>query len=251
MDYLVTITGDAIGAFDIYYDTASSGTQLAATVSRQDMLNGRYVTGVPTTASAIIVYNADADCQNYVTYFLSTPTPTPTVTPTPTPTPTPTILDCTIATGSISIPTPTPTPTPTVTPTPTPTFTLTNTPTPTPTNALVMLRAQVVEFSVSSLSTFQITNNTAGGTTDTISGGTSIPAYGKNDAFVTASPSNVIYRVQKTAAGNTAIDSGYVIVYVNGSIQASENFNQGNVIDFYLTVTVSTADSVIIEIQEG
>lgn len=252
MDYFVTITGDAVGAFDIYYDTASAGTQLASGVSRQDMINGRYVTGVPTTASAIIVYNSDSSCQNYVTYLLGTPTPTPTSTPTPTPTPTPTILDCTIATGSVSIATLTPTPTPTNTPTPTPTNTPTITPTPTPTGTLLRLRGQVVERSVSFSSTFQITNSTSGGTTDNISGGTaSAPAYGKNDAFVTGTPSSVTYRVQKTASGNTALDNGYIIIDVNGSVQASQNFNQGDVIDFELTVTLSTADSVIIEIQEG
>ena len=169
MDYYVTITGDAIGAFDIYYDTASVGTQLASGVSRQDMINGRYVTGVPDTASAIIVYNSDSNCQNYVTYLLGTPTPTPTSTPTPTPTPTPTILDCTIATGSVVIAMLTPTPTPTVGPTNTPTPTPTATPTPTPTNAVVRLRAQVVETSISFSSTFQIDNDTSGASTDTIS----------------------------------------------------------------------------------
>lgn len=252
MDYLVTITGDAVGSFDIYYDTASAGTQLASGVSRQDMVNGRYVTGVPTTASAIIVYNSDSNCQNYVTYLLGTPTPTPTSTPTPTPTPTPTVLDCTIATGSVSIPTPTPTPTPTVTPTPTPTFTSTNTPTPTPTNTLVMVRAQVVETSISFSSTFQIDNDTSGGTTDTISGGIAgAPAYGKNDAFVTGTPTLVTYRVQKIAAGSLASDAGYIIIDVNGSVQASQNFNQGDDVDFNLSVTISSGDSVTIEIQEG
>jgi hypothetical protein len=252
MDYLVTITGDAIGAFDIYYDTASVGTQLASGVSRQDMISGRYVTGVPTTASAIIVYNSDVDCQNYVTYLLATPTPTPTSTPTPTPTPTPTILDCTIATGSVAIAMLTPTPTPTITPTPTPTFTLTNTPTPTPTNTLVRVRAQVIETSISFSSAFQIDNNTSGASTDTISGGIAgAPAYGKNDAYVTGTPTVVTYRVQKIAAGTTASDNGYIIVEVNGSVQASQNFNMGNVIDFNLPVTISSGDSVIIEIQEG
>lgn len=252
MDYIVTITGDAAGSFDIYYDTASVGTQLASAVSRQDMLNGKYVTGVPVTASAIIVYNSDSNCQNYVTYLLGTPTPTPTSTPTPTPTPTPTVLDCTIATGSVSIPTPTPTPTLTVTPTPTPTFTLTPTPTPTPTNTLVRVRAQVIETSISFSSTFQIDNDTSGASTDTISGGTAgVPAYGKNDAYVTGAPTVVTYRVQKIAAGTTALDAGYILIEVNGSVQASQNFNMGNVIDFSLPVTITNTDSVIIEIQEG
>ena len=252
MDYYVTITGDAIGAFDIYYDTASVGTQLASGVSRQDMINGRYVTGVPDTASAIIVYNSDSNCQNYVTYLLGTPTPTPTSTPTPTPTPTPTILDCTIATGSVVIAMLTPTPTPTVGPTNTPTPTPTATPTPTPTNAVVRLRAQVVETSISFSSTFQIDNDTSGASTDTISGGTAgAPAYGKNDAYVSGTPTVVTYRIQKIAAGTTALDNGYIIIDVNGSVQASQNFNMGNVIDFSLPVTISSGDSVTIEIQEG
>ena len=252
MDYLVTITGDAAGAFDIYYDTVSVGTQLASGVSKNDMVNGRYVTGVPDNAVSIIVYNADSNCQNYVTYLLATPTPTPTVTPTPTPTPTPTVLDCTIASGTVSIPTPTPTPTLTVTPTPTPTSTTTPTPTPTPTNTLVRVRAQVVETSVSFSSAFQIDNDTSGASTDTISGGTAgAPAYGKNDAYVTGTPTLVTYRVQKVAAGSIALDAGYIIIYVNGSIQASQNFNQGNDVDFYLEVTIDNTDAVTIEIQEG
>lgn len=252
MDYVVTITGDAVGPFNIYYDSISVGTKLFTGVSRQDMLAGKLVTGIPSTAVSIIVYNTDADVQNYVTYYLSTPTPTPTITPTPTPTPTPTVLDCTISTGSVVIASVTPTPTPTTAPpTPTPTA-VPPTATPTPTNTLVMVRAQVVETSISFSSTFQIDNDTSGGTTDTISGGTAgAPAYGKNDAYVTGTPTLVTYRVQKIAAGSLASDAGYILIEVNGSVQASQNFNQGDDVDFNLSVTISSGDSVTIEIQEG
>jgi hypothetical protein len=252
MDYLVTITGDGLGPFNIYYDSISVGTKLLTGVSRQDMLNGKLVTGIPSTAVSIIVYNTDADCQNYVTYYLATPTPTPTTAPTPTPTPTTIVVDCTISSGTVSINTVASTPTPTsAPPTPTPT-TVPPTPTPTPTDTLVLRRAQVVETSVSVSSTFQITNNTVGGTTDNISGGTAgSPKYGKNDAYVTAVPSSVTYRIRKTATSTTALDGGFILVYVNGSIQASQLFSQNDVIDYYLTVTIDSSSTVNIEIQEG
>ena len=136
--YQVFISGDAAGPFDIYYDSISGGTQLYTGVTRSNLLTGYTVTGIPDSASSIIVLNTDSGCNNPVTYFIKPPTPTPTVTPTPTPTPT-VVVDCTLAGGSVTQPTPTPTPTPTSTPvvtatfTPTPTPTATNTPTPTPT----------------------------------------------------------------------------------------------------------------------
>jgi hypothetical protein len=115
-----------------------------------------------------------------------------------------------------------------------------------------MLRAQVVETSISFSSTFQIDNDTSGGTTDTIGGGTAgSPAYGKNDAYVTSTPTIVTYRVQKIAAGSLASDAGYIVIEVNGSVQASQNFNQGSDVDFNLSVTISSGDTVTIEIQEG
>lgn len=137
--YQVFISGDATGPFDIYYDVISVGTQLDTGVSRNNLLAGYTVTGIPDSASSIIVFNTDPGCSNSVVYFIKPPTPTPTVTPTPTPTPT-VVVDCAMSGGSIIEPTPTPTqtptitPTPTATPTPTPTATTTPTPTPTPTS---------------------------------------------------------------------------------------------------------------------
>jgi len=136
--YQVFISGDAAGPFDIYYDSISVGTQLDTGVSRSNLLAGYTVTGIPDSASSIIVFNTDSGCNNFVTYFIKPPTPTPTPTPTPPPTPT-VVVDCSMSGGSIIEATPTPTPTLTVTPTPTatatptPTPTATSTPTPTPT----------------------------------------------------------------------------------------------------------------------
>ena len=129
MNYLVRITGDATGPFDIYYDSISGGTQLASNISKAQMVAGYTVTGIPTNATSIIVNNTDIECLNAVTYYLvltATPTPTRTATPTPTPT----LLDCTLSGGSVYIPA-TPTPTATITATPTPTQTLIPTATPT------------------------------------------------------------------------------------------------------------------------
>jgi hypothetical protein len=138
--YQVFISGDAAGPFDIYYDSISGGTQLDTGVTRSSLLAGYNVSGIPDTATSIIVLNTESGCNNPVTYFIKPPTPAPTVTPTPTPTPT-VVVDCSLSGGSIvdivTTATPTPTPTATVvitaTPTPTPTATPTPTPTPTPT----------------------------------------------------------------------------------------------------------------------
>jgi hypothetical protein len=136
--YQVFISGDAGGPFDIYYDSVSVGTQLDTGVSRSSLLAGYNVSGIPDSASSIIVFNTDPGCNNYVTYYIKPPTPAPTVTPTPTPTPT-IVVDCSMSGGSIIQATPTPTPSPTATsvvtatPTATPSATPTRTPTPTPT----------------------------------------------------------------------------------------------------------------------
>lgn len=137
MNYLVRIQGDALGPFNIYYDTASLATQLLETASRATMLEGVYVEGAPPSATSIIVYNTDPDCQNYVVYSI-VPSPTPTVTPSLTPTPSPSApaIDCDLS-GSMTI-TPTPSPSisinPSITPsvTRTPSVTVTRTPSVTP-----------------------------------------------------------------------------------------------------------------------
>jgi hypothetical protein len=253
MDFIVTISGDAAGPFDIYYDTISVGTLVDSNVSRSSLLGGYPVTiaGSPTS---IIVVNTDADCQNSETFYLATPTPTPTPVPTATPTPTPTfVLNCTLFGGSVSFATATPTPTPTITPTPTSTPTLTPTPTPTPTGTLVRHRSQLVLNGISPSSVFEVSNSTVGGTIDTInivSPGT--PAFGKNDSYILAGTTNtVVYRIRKIATSTTALDAGYVDLLVNGSSYQSFNFNMGDVVDFYITVDIATTDSVSIQIWEG
>lgn len=256
MNYLVTLTGDAAGPFDIYYDTPTTGSLVVSGVSRATLISGYLVTGLPADAIDIRVYNTDADCQNTVYYYLATPTPTPTPTATPTPTPTPTVsvVDCTLSGGSASIVASTPTPTPTITPTPTATPTNTPTPTPTPTNATVRNRASVQETSISSQSSFTIINSTAGGTTDVVSGGVvGAPVYGKNDAYVLGSGivTPVTYTITKTAVSSTALDASYVLIYVDGTVEASTNFNLGDSFSTSLTVNITSTSLVTIEIQEG
>lgn len=254
MDFIVTISGDAVGPFDIYYDTVSGGTLVDSNVSRASLLNGYPVTiaGSPVT---IIVVNTDSDCQNSEVFYLATPTPTPTPVPTATPTPTPTfVLNCTIFGGSVTFISSTPTPTPTITLTPTPTPTLTATPTPTPTGTLVRHRAQLVLDGISPSSVFEVSNSTSGGTIDNISivsPGTS--AFGKNDSYILAGgvSNTVIYRIRKTATSNTALDAGSVVLFINGSSYQSFNFNLGNVIDFYITVSILSSDLISIQILEG
>jgi hypothetical protein len=253
MDFIVTISGDAAGPFNIYYDSVSVGTLVDSNVSRSSLLNGYAVTiaGAPIT---IIVVNTDSDCQNSETFYLATPTPTPTPVPTATPTPTPTfVLNCTLFGGSVSFASVTPTPTPTVTPTPTNTPTLTPTPTPTPTGTLVRNRAQLILNGIAPSSVFQVSNGTPGGTIDSISivsPGT--PAFGKNDSYVLGTgTTTVIYRIRKTATGTTALDAGNVALYINGNSYQSYNFNLGDLIDFYITVDIALSDFVSIQIWEG
>jgi len=123
MDYTIKLqTGLAQGPFDIFYISSSNMVTLATGVSRQSLLNGYTLTGIPTNATVLEMHNTDPDCLTTASYFFPTPTPTPTPSPTPTPTPSPT-----------STPTPTPTPSPTATPTITPTITPSVTPSITPT----------------------------------------------------------------------------------------------------------------------
>lgn len=250
MDFIVTISGDAAGPFDIYYDTVSVGTLVDSGVTRSSLLAGYSVTIAGSPAS-IIVVNTDADCQNSQVHILPTPTPTPTPLPTMTPTPTPTaVTNCTLFGLTVSLtanatPTPTPTATPTRTPTPTPT--------PTPTGTIVLHQAEVVLNDISPSNIFEISNSTSGGSIDSINVITSLyPRYGTNNSYITSGASNfVIYRVRKISPLNTAADAGYVFIQVNGIIIQSFNFNLGDVIDFYFSVNIVESDLVSIQIWEG
>lgn len=250
MDFIVTISGDAAGPFDIYYDTVSVGTLVDSGVTRSSLLAGYSVTIAGSPAS-IIVVNTDTDCQNSQVHTLPTPTPTPTPLPTMTPTPTPTaVTNCTLFGLTVSL-TANPTPTPTATPTPTPTNT--PTPTPTPTGTIVRHRAQLVLNDISPSNIFEVSNSTSGGSIDSINVSTSLyPTYGKNDSYITSGVSNlVVYRVRKTSPSNTAVDAGYVFIQVNGLTLQSFSFNMGDVIDYYFTVNILTSDLVSIQIWEG
>jgi hypothetical protein len=249
MDFIVTISGDAAGPFDIYYNSISEGTLVDSGVDRASLLAGYSVTiaGSPAT---IIVVNSDPYCGNSEVYQVIQYTPTPVPTSTPTPTPFPTILNCTLFGMSVTVAeNATPTPTPTVTATPT----ATSTPTPTPTGATVRNRAQVVLNDISPSNVFEIFNSTAGASLDTINVASStIPAYGKNDSYITEGVSNeVVYRVRKISPTNTAMDAGYVMIQVNGTVYQSYNFNMNDVIDFYLSVNIISTDFVSIQIWEG
>lgn len=248
MLYNVSISGDAAGPFDIYYDSVSGGNQLASGISRSSLMSG-YNVEVPSAAVTIIVVNTDSDCGNSQIYYLPTPTPTPLPASTATPTPTPTVFDCALTGGSLTInTTPTPTPTPTRTTTPTPTFS------PTPTAlSTVLNRANITLNALTPASIFEVSNSTSGGTVDTIQvGGGLYTVYGKNDAYISAaSPTTVIYRIRKSAPSSLAYDVGDVILSVNGNIQQSYHFIQNEVIDFYITVTLNYGDVVTIEIWEG
>lgn len=252
MDFIVSISGDAEGPFNIYYDTVSSGTLVASNVSKSTLVGGYAVTiaGNPTS---IIVVNTDSDCQNSETYYLPTATPTPTPVPTATPTPTPTfVLNCTLWGGSVTLASVTPTPTPTATPTPTPAPTSTATPTPTPTGTLVRQTAGIELNSISPSSVFEVSNGTPGGTINNISivsPGTT--AYGRNYYYILEGGvvTNVTFRVSKT--NGTALDAGTALIAVNGSTYQSYNFNLGEAIDFYFYVDVTSSDLVTIQIWEG
>lgn len=252
MDFIVTISGDAAGPFNIYYDSVSSGTLVESAVSRASLLTGYSVT-IAGTPTSIIVVNTDSDCQNSEIYYLPTPTPTPTPVPTAAPTPTPTfMLNCTLWGGSVTIVSVTPTPTSPV-PTPTPTQTEPVPATPTPTGTIVRHRAQLVLNDISPSNIFEVSNGTIGGTIDTINVASStIPQYGKNDSYIVSGVSNnVVYRVRKISPASTAVDAGYVFIQINGTIMQSFNFNMGDVVDFYFNVNILTSDLVSIQIWEG
>ena len=250
MDFIVTISGDAAGPFDIYYDTVSVGTLVDSGVTRSSLLAGYSVTIAGSPAS-IIVVNTDTDCQNSQVHILPTPTPTPTPVPTITPTPTPTaVTNCTLFGLTVSLtanatPTPTPTSTPTRTPTPTPT--------PTPTGTIVIHKAEIVLNDISPSNVLEVSNSTVGGSISSINVSTSLyPAYGINNSYITSGVSNlVVYRVRKTSPSNTAADAGSVFIQVNGIIIQSFNFNLGDVIDFYFSVNIVESDLVSIQIWEG
>ena len=252
MDFIVSISGDAEGPFNIYYDTVSSGTLVASNVSKSTLVGGYSIT-VAGNPTSIIVVNTDSDCQNSETYYLPTATPTPTPVPTATPTPTPTsVPNCTLWGGSVVLASATPTPTPTGTPTPSATPTPTGTPTPTPTGTLVRNRAQVIVNSISISSGFQVSNGTPGGTINVVrADAPGVPGYGFNDAYVLGggTVTNVTYRVSKT--NGTALDAGSVSISVNGSTYQSYNFNLGDAIDFYFFVDITSSDLVTIQIWEG
>jgi hypothetical protein len=257
MNYKVTISGDASGPFDIYYDEVSISSLLASSVSRNDMLNGYYISGVPITAMTIIVVNTDTYCENSEFVYIATPTPTPTPTPTVTPTPTPTVADCTLSGGTVSIPTPTPTPTPTVTPTATPTPTggvptATPTPTPSPTPSSTSMIIDVQLLSISSDSVIAVSNDTSGGTTTYIQGNSGYTVYDSNQAPVpyNNTPQNVTFTVRKISPTGNAASSGNVTIYVNSSAQAYQGFGAGQYFDFDLTVSIKSTDSVLIDIYE-
>jgi hypothetical protein len=134
MNYTIKITGgSAEGPFNVYYDVVDSGNILATSASRQDLLDGLDVFGVPSGTTYLFVVNLDADCQTTSSYVFPSPTPTPTATATPTLTATPTQT----LTATATIPS---------TPTPTPTHTLTATPTLTPTLTLTPSAPQVIVY---------------------------------------------------------------------------------------------------------
>ena len=142
MNYTIKITGgSAEGPFNVYYDAVNPSYLLAASASRQDLLNGLDVYSVPSGASSILVVNLDPDCLTTGSYVFPPPTPTPTATVTPTLTAT-------------STPTRTITPTLTVTPTLTATPALTATPTLTTTYTLTPSSPQVIVYFDSSYSGF-------------------------------------------------------------------------------------------------
>jgi hypothetical protein len=249
MDFIVTISGDAAGPFDIYYNSISVGTLVESNVDRASLLAGYSVTiaGSPAT---IIVVNTDPYCGNSQVYQVIQYTPTPVPTSTPTPTPFPTTLNCTLFGMSVSV---TQNATPTPTPTPTATSAAPATPTPTPTASNILNQAEVILNDISPSNVFEIFNNTVGASLDTINVPSSIvTAYGTNNAYITAGiPNEVIYRVRKISPTNTAMDAGYVMIQVNGTVYQTFNFNMNDVIDFYLTVNITSTDFVSIQIWEG
>ena len=135
--FLVTLSGSYTtpGPFNIYYDSVSTGSIVASSITRTQLLAGYQVT-VPDSTFYIFVENIAMGCGNTTRVDVSDPTPTPTPTNTPTNTPTltrtPTSTPTPTNTPTLTN-TPTNTPTRTSTPTLTPTRTLTNTPTNTPT----------------------------------------------------------------------------------------------------------------------
>lgn len=126
--------GAAVNYYSIYYDTVTPSNLLQSNVPVASISTGYIVSGIPDTASYLILVS-DCNTTAFISIYGTTPTPTPTphcgfdftvgygLTPTPTPTYTPT-------------PTQTPSQTPTTTRTPSQTPTNTQTPTQTPTNTL-------------------------------------------------------------------------------------------------------------------
>lgn len=251
MDFIVTISGDAEGPFNIYYDSVSSGTLVDSNVSKASLSAGYSVT-ISGTPTSIIVVNTDSDCQNSQTYYLPTPTPTPTIAPTFTPTPTPTLLNCGLWGGSVAFTGATPTPTPTATATPTPAGPP-STPTPTPTGTVLKMTAEVILNNRSPLNIFEVSNGTVGGSINSINVVTPLyPAYGTNDYYIpTGPPTTVVYRVRKTSPLSTADYAGSVFIQVDGVIMNSYSFNAGDIIDYYFNVSITTLQSVSIQIVEG
>jgi len=135
------------GPFNIYYNTISNNSLIAASPSNADktsLLSGVYVT-VPNDVQSIFLENTATGCGNIVEFYpIPSPTPTPTSTPSTSNTPSISVTPSVTPSISISI-TPSISVTPSITPSVTPSISIsitpsisiipsiTLTPTPTPT----------------------------------------------------------------------------------------------------------------------
>lgn len=263
----VTITAGttAPGPYEIYYNSLSNqvtGSGGATQFTLTQLLAG-YVVSVPTSATSIIVKNANPACGNTQTWLFPTPTNTPTNTPTRTPTNTPTNTPTATPTNSntaTNTPTNTPNATPTNTntatntPTATPTNTTTSTPTQTPTSTVSLNVCYITTFGTVPVTggagTFATGNITVTGGSVNIwakynSGGTSsgTAQFGMTINSISATGTFTITSTGQTGYSNSGgTASGYITLSpgtYSFTLNKTDNFTSGNNVRF------SWADSTI------
>lgn len=209
----LTSAGSDTGPFAVSNDVPEV---LAASVSKATLLAG--VNYTMADAASTVFVTSIGNCTNSISIPIST-NPVPTATPTATPTVTP---------GA--------TPTPTATPTP----------------STSMLLGQVTYTSIVSNHIVTVSNPTVGaGTSTNIISQNGNVVYGSNKCYISPSGTYVQWTVEKTTPGNTAADTGYAQLIVNGVMRDIFYFGIGQALYGTLAYLINPGDSILIEIQEG
>ncbi len=117
----------------------------------------------------------------------------------------------------------------------------------------VRLLTQVTYINIASGDVITITNDTPGGTTNTITSVNGVTVYGSNRFFVdSVTGTTVTFTVQKTTGnGGNARDVGSIELMVNSTSIDVFNFSLGDPLNGTVSGHINDGDSVVINIFEG